>query len=246
MAYSILSPRNSFVQFNEDSTVTSCNFPDISLCLPVVEDQDVAFQFVIETETKEEADALCDLLAESVVVGISDECAGDTLLDFEQKPDRFRLSDTQVLYNWGYGVPGFSTITPVGGCFFIRVSILGYNFCSNCFQRIADDCHTSVLEYGNDDDAFGFNYCNSVPVEGEGTGQCEPRYIPFSNESTLNIPYTAELQDKYGEMPTIATWIYNPDGVLQRMNVFQGMDTFPPNMLMFDFGGPSSGVIKIS
>lgn len=246
MAYRIITPPQSFVQFGESSTVESCNFPGIDLCLPVFAADDIAFQFVIEGDTKEETDELCDLMAASVTVGISDECIGEMMLEFTQKPDRFRLSDTQVLYNWQHGVPGFTTIVPITGCFFIRIGILGYNFCSTCFQRISSECHTSVLEYGNDDDAFGFNYCNSVPVDSEGGGVCDPTFITFTNESTLNIPYTAQLQDKYGQMPTINTWIYNEQGVLQKMTISQQMDTFPPSMLMFDFGGSSSGVIKIS
>lgn len=246
MAYKIISPTNSFVQFGVSSVVTSCNFKDIALCLPVYADDDIAFQFVIEADSEEEADALCTLDGENISLGIAEDCDEDNLITFTERPDRYRISPFQVLYNWAHGVPEFTTVISSGGCFVIKVSLLDtYTFCSNCFQRIKDDCHTSVLEYSNEDDAFGFNYCNSQPVDSSDT-VCEPTLITFTNQSTLAIPYTAAMIDKYGNVPTLKVWIYDGSGQLVNMSVSQSFDNYPPTQINIDMGGPATGVLKIS
>lgn len=245
MALNILAPQHSFIQFSENTEITSCNFSDIHLCLPVYESDDVWFQFVIQADTEEEADALCDLENSAVSIGIATDCEGANLITFEAKPERYRISGLQVLYNWQEGLPGFTSVIDIGGCFFIRVTVNETVFCSNCFQRIGNTCHTSVIEYGNEDNAFGFNYCNSEAVDGESE-DCDPLFITFSNQSTLTIPYTAALQAKYGNLPTIKTWVQDEAGQLVNMMVSQRMDTYPPTELYFDFGGPATGVIKIN
>lgn len=247
MALRIISPTNSFVQFDTEETVSSCEYRDIDLCLPVYADDDVNFQFVIQADTIEEADALCSLTNEGFSIGIVKACADGLLLTFSETPERFRISDFQVLYNWGNGLPGFSSVIAVGGCFFIKAIISGEAFCSNCFQRIFDPCHTSVIEYGNDDNAFGFNYCNSAAVDSGGAAvDCDPTFISFTNLSTLTVPYTASMAVKYGDLPTIKVWIYDTNGELVNMNVHQALDTFPATQILIDFGGPATGVLKIS
>lgn len=246
MALRIISPANSFVQFDTTEEITSCEFTDIDLCLPVYEDDDVNFQFVIETDTIEEADQLCSLTNEGFHIGIVKGCADGLLLGFSENPERFRISDFQVLYNWSNGLPGFSTVIDVGVCFFIKVLIGVQSFCSNCFQRIFDPCHTSAIEYGNDDNAFGFNYCNSNTVAGEESEDCDPTFITFTNQSTLSIPYTASMVAKYGNVPTIKVWIYDTDGTLVNMSVRQALDTYPPTQILIDLGGTATGVLKIS
>lgn len=245
MAYSIISPANSFIQFSESDEFTSCNFADINLCLPVYQADDVYFQFVIEADTIEEADLLCDLTNSLVNIGISPNCTGFAL-EFSDVPDRYRISDLQVLYNWPNGLPGFEGVVNVGDCFMILVEIDGTFFCSNCLQRIAGTCHTTVIEYGNDDNFAGFNYCNSEAVGSEDSADCDPTFVTFTNQLTLTIPYTASMLAKYGNAPTIKGWLYDTNGELVNMSFRQAMDTYPPNNLLFDFGGLASGVIKIS
>lgn len=246
MAYNIISPANSFVQFGESSSFTSCNFADINLCLPVYEADDVYFQFIIEADTIDEADLLCDLTNSRVSVGINKDCADSFLLQFVAVPDRYRISDYQVLYNWGNGLPGFSTVINIGECFNIAVQIDDEFHCSNCLQRIGVVCHTSVIEYGNEDNFAGFNYCNSEAVGETSETDCDPMFVSFTNQSTLTIPYTASMLAKYGNAPTIKVWIYDTNGELVNMSVRQAFDTYPPNNLLFDFGGPATGVIKIN
>lgn len=246
MAYSISSPRNSFIQFGGSGLIQSCNFHDIILCLPVYEDDDVWFQFIVTADTEAEADDLCDITNSLVTVSLVDGCDGSTYKTFTEKPDRYRIGPTQVLYNWQHGLTGFTEVISAGDCFNIKVVIDGANeSCSNCLQRISDPCHTSVIEYGNDENAFDFNYCNS---EGDvdANDPCEPTIIQFTEASTLTIPYTAALIAKYGNVPTIKVWIYDVNGELVNMSVRQAFDTYPPTELLFDFGGPATGIIKIN
>lgn len=246
MAIRILSPVNSFVQFDNPEPITSCNFREIALCLPVFEADDVYFQFVIETDTIEEADALCSLNNDAFSIGIVKSCDDPFLLELTDQPERFRISDFQVLYNWSNGLPGFSTVINVGECFMVKVIITPEEFCSNCFQRIGSDCFTSVIEYGNDDNAFGFSYCNSAAIGETEEADCDPLFITFTNQSTLAIPYTAAMIAKYGNIPTLKVWIYDGSGNLVNMSVSQSLDTYPPTQINIDMGGPATGVLKIS
>lgn len=245
MALEVINNANSFVQFDSSEVIESCEFQDIDLCLPVYEDDDVNFQFVVEADTIEEADALCSLINEGFSIGIVRECADGLIITFAETPERFRISDFQVLYNWANGLTGFSTVIEIGECFMVKVIIGEQSFCSNCFQRIGDICHTSVIEYGNDDNAFGFNYCNSAAVDSESV-DCDPTFVAFTNQTTLTIPYTASMIAKYGAVPTIKTWIYDTNGELVNMNVRQALDTYPPTQILIDLGGLASGYLKIS
>lgn len=248
MALRIKAPSNSFVQWDEPDTIDSCNFDPFSLCLPIYQDRDVSFQFIIEADTEDEADTLCDLQNALMTIGIARNCDEDRLLEFEEKPDRYRISSKQVLYNWEHGVPNFATVISKGECFLIKITIQGvytiYDYCSNCFQRIDDPCHTSVIEYGNDENAFGFDYCGGTPVD-EDEENCEPLIITFTNQANISIPYTTQLQIKYGAVPSVQTWIYNDAGELVDMGIQEKFDMFPPTEIKIDFGGFASGIIKI-
>jgi hypothetical protein len=247
MAIALSAPRFSFVQFSESSTVQS-SFPDIHLCLPVYDEDDVYFQFVIQTDTEEEADELCDIQNNLIEVGIVQTCSDDFLVNFTEafnsKPQRFRIGPKQILYNWQEGLPGFATAIDIGECFMIKILINETYFCSNCFQRIGDPCYTSVVEYGNDENAFGFNYCNS---EGEAIDEddCDPTIIQFTNQTHLAIPYTASLQAKYGNIPSVQVWIYDESSELVNMGVPITFDAYPPTLISVDLGGPASGVLKL-
>jgi hypothetical protein len=249
MAVNINSPRFSFVQFSESSVVQSCEFRDMHLCLPVYEYTDVAFQFVVVTDTEDEADELCDLTNTKVSIGIVESCADDFLIEFAAKPTRFRIAPKQVLYNWTHGLPDFDLSIEVGECFYIKILVdidSGYTACSNCFQRIAQPCHTSVVEYGNEENAFGFNYCNSEEEDIDGD-ECVPTIIQFPpGTETLVIPYTASMQAKYGNMPSVQVWIYDENSELVDMGIRVAFDAYPPTELRIDMGGPASGIVKVT
>lgn len=253
MAYTITAPQASFVQFNETGRVDHCIYDKINFCLPVYEDEDAKFQFYI-SGTESEIDALCGIYGTQIAIGIVSDCDDpDFLQEYtanlygDYAPHLFRLGPTQLLVNWNHGFPGFTGVVGAGECFFVRVEIGAQQFCSTCFNRITDPCFTSVVEYGCDENAFGFNYCSSGEIAtDENTGDCEKTYVTFQNQSTLTIPYTAGMLADYGNLPTIKVWIYNDDGDLQDMGIQATMDGYPPNNLLFDFGGPASGVVVIS
>lgn len=248
MAYSITSPAQSFVQFAETGKIDHCVFDQLNFCLPVFEDGDVAFQFIING-TISEINALCGAYGLPVSIGIVSACDDeDFLLEFTANPyndvpEIIRLSDTQLLLNWSHGVPGFTSVIGYNECFKIRVEVDDVQSCSNCFERTSDNCFTSVIEYGCDDNCYGFNYCGSGSTDPEELS-CEPTIVTFTNQSTLTVPYTSSLQAAYGPVPTIQVWI--SDGTnLVNMGVTATFDTYPPNILGFDFGGPASGIVVI-
>ncbi len=246
MAYIILTPSASFVRFDGENP-THCIWGTNKLCLPVYAEDDIAFQFVIQASTVEEADALCMPYDSGIAVGIVLDCDQEEFTaEFEELPDRYRISDLQVLYNWSHGVPGMIGNIQPEECFYIRVRLLDTtNFCSNCFQRVPDDCFTSIIEYGNDDNFAGFNYCNAGAVDNGGdTGTCSPEIYEFNNISTLTIPYTSSLQDRFGPVPTIQAWIYI-DGELTNVGITATFDAMPPTQINLDFGGVSSGIVII-
>lgn len=248
MAYGIISPAQSFIQFTETGKIDHCIFDQLNFCLPVFQPDDVSFQFII-TGTDSEIDALCGVYGIPVGIGIVRACDDqDFLVEFTANPyndvpEIYRLSDTQLLVNWANGVPGFTSVIEDNECFKIRVEIGSVQFCSNCFERTLDDCFTSVIEYGCDDNCYGFNYCGSgAPDAGEIS--CDPTIITFTNQSTLSIPYTASLVASYGLAPTVQVWI--SDGTdLVNMGITATFDAYPPTVLGFDFGGPASGIIVI-
>ena len=246
MPYSISASRFSFVQFAESDTIQACGWTDTDMCLPVYLESDVWFPFVITADTEEEADVLCSLTDEPVAVGLVEQCSDGFLLEFTEKPIRNRISTTQVSYWWQHGFPGFTGVLEVGDCFHVKIEVADQSFCSNCFQRIGNDCHTSVLEYSNNDNAFEFNYCASTTDEQGGeTEDCEPTILQFTNQSIMTIPWTAYLQAKYGSAPTVQVWIYDENGELVAAGLRVALDTYPPTELRLDFGGNASGIIKI-
>lgn len=212
------------------------------MCLPVLLPDDVWFQFVIMATTEEEADALCSQDTQPVTVGSVVACS-DALTPFSGNLMRYRISATQVLYAWQDGITTLETID-IGQCFRIGVEVLEQFFCSNCFQRILEDCHTSVIQYGSTDNSFGFNYCASTNSDETGDAACEPLILEFSNQTNMVIPWTAYLQGLYGDTPSVQVWIYD-GGELVAAGIRVAYDTYPPTELRMDFGGTASGVVKI-
>lgn len=250
MGLSIKSARNSFVEFG-DQVEDHCIWGPQSTCLPLLFDSDVQFQFVVEADTVEEADALCQFNSSGIRIGLVTDCLQDDFdVEFTNQPERYRISDLQVLYNWGHGLPGAIAFYDVNDCFRIRL-IVGEGEseiveCSNCFQRIDNSCFSSVIEYSNDENAFGFNYCGAGAIDtGGDTGTCEPTQISFLNKETLSIPYTTSLQSLYGPVPTVQVWIYDETGALVNANIVASFNAMPPTLISFDFGGLASGIIII-
>src|SRR5690606_11006369 len=165
-------------------------------------------------------------------------------IEFTQAPERYRISPQQVLFNWTHGAAGMVGFYENGDCFHFRVVYGENTACSNCFQRVPDDCFTSVVEYGNAYNFCGFNYCNSGSVVDPTALSCKPTIIEFIDKETLSIPYTAALQDMYGEAPTVQVWIYDGSGLVN-MGITAVFDTYPPNTISLDFGGAATGIVVI-
>jgi len=243
MAINLINSINSFIRFSEEQQPPYCIWGYIFYNLPVYEQSDIAFQFIIEG-TSSEIDAICTPDASEVTVSLVSDCDGPDLIVFPNKPQRFRLSETQMLYNWSHGLPNFTSVVGANECFSIKILIDGVKFCSNYLERIIDNCFTSVVEYGNNGDAFGFKYCNSGSVD-ELPTICEPTTISFINVPTVTIPYTASLRSKYGDFPTVQAWVYDDSGQLVNMGITIAFDTYPPTLINLDFGGNSTGIIII-
>jgi hypothetical protein len=248
MAYAIISPAQSFIQFGETGKIDHCIFDLLNFCLPVFQPDDLAYQFYL-TGTTSEIDALCGVYGTPIDIGIVRACDDQNFLleftanPYNEVPEIYRVSDTMLLVNWEHGVPGFTSVIGYNECFKFRVQIGLVQFCSNCFERTTDNCFTSVIEYGCDENCYGFNYCGSGTT-GDEELSCEPTIITFSNQSTLSIPYTASLVASYGLAPTVQVWI--SDGTnLVNMGITATFDAYPPTVLGFDFGGPASGIIVI-
>jgi hypothetical protein len=243
MGYSILTPSNSFIRFDSADVVSHCIHGTFTTCLPVYAEADIAFQFVVLADTEEEADALCQPAISGISIGIVLDCEQVPYTSqFLEDPERFRISPLQVLYNWPHGVPGMNSTVGIMECFYIRVIVDNVNYCTNCFQRIPDDCFTSVIEYSNDENFAGFNYCNAGAVDGGVSTTCDPEVYTFTNESTKTIPYTASLSARFGPVPTVQAWIY-VDGELTNAGIQATFDAMPPTSISFDFGGVASGII---
>lgn len=244
MGYSIVTPENSFVRFDGWQPENHCIFGRAGFCLPVYASTDVAFQFVVVADTVEEADALCQFDSSGIEIGLVSNCEDELALTFTDQPERYRLSDLQVLYNWPHGFPGFEGVYEINDCFLVKVIIGTDEFCTNCFQRIGNDCFTSVLEYGNDENAFGFNYCSSGEVAIGDEVTCQPYIVEFVDKETLTIPYTSSLQAKFGSVPTVQAWIYD-GSELVNTGISINLIGTPVSSIFLDFGGLASGFVKI-
>lgn len=246
MAYSILTPRFSFVRFDgSELTADSCNFQEMEFSLPVFAEDDIAFQFVIETDEEDDT-ALCTPADTPLQIGIiKSPLDAGFAYEFTGTPQRFLIATGQVLFNWTHGIQGLYSTIEVGECFYVKIAFEGEEWVSNRFVRISEDCHTTVLEYGNDENAFGFNYCAGEAV-GDQADPCEPLFVTFNNKTNLTLPWSASLRNRFGDAPTVQTWIYDGSGMLTRMMIQESMDNYPPSYLYFDFGGTASGVIRIS
>lgn len=255
MGVEIRSPRFSFVRFGTQDNYQTCNPLEVQFCLPIYAHDDIAFQFVAIADTAAEADALCDFANDLVTVGLVDDCDSDFSLNFKTAatltPERFRIGEKQVLYNWAHGIPGFDSIYNVDDCFRIKILIEhptagDITACSNCLQRIPEDCYTSVIQYGSTQNVFDFNYCGGGDLIEEDESPCpEATIIQFIDAETLSIPYTAVMAANYGAVPTVEVFILD-NGEYIKPVIRVGFDAYPPTTIIADLGGMASGYIKIS
>lgn len=247
MPYSIHVSPFSFIQFAESDVIQACNWPGHDMCLPVYDVNDAWFQFSITGDTEEETDALCTIDNENMAIGLVEQCTDGFLIEFTQKPIRYRVGALRVVYAWQHGMPGFDSVLDIGECFRFKIQLAEQAWCSNCLQRIGNDCHTSVIQFSNNDNAFGYYYCaGGNDADNGDITDCEPVELQFINQATMTIPWTAYLNDKFGPLPSIEVWVYDPvTEELIKPGIVAKLDTYPPTEIRLDFGGISSGIVKI-
>lgn len=250
------SPRFSFVRFGEQDQLSNCAGVPVLFCLPVYSYDDVAFQAVVDTDTKEEADAFCDgsIVEVGLVAACDDEDFTINYANYYTSlyPEVVRVAEKRVLLNWSHGFPAFDEYFAPKECFRVRIKINHptagvITACSNCFERITEDCWTSVIDYGSDQNSFGFNYCGGGDGDEETTEQqCyEAHIVEFNNVASLTIPYTSGMRTKYGDVPNVEVWILD-NGKYVKPIIQAGFDAYPPTQILLDFGGVAEGFVKIS
>lgn len=197
MAYRIISPEHSFVRFSDqhldDPDWMEAQLPGSTLgfALPVCAIDDLAFQFIVETDTEGEADALCSTpLEELFLMRTHGASLGPTLTyaaflalqastgtgeyGDDLNVERYRLSETQVLYYFPL-IPLFLAgdldhdVVP-GECFQLAVTISDQGDIatgiSNVFRyQEQDSDFTTVLDYSSEQDEAGFVYCVSPSLK---------------------------------------------------------------------------------
>lgn len=253
----LISPPASAIKFNQP-VEEHCVYGEVDYELPVVYSSDHAFQWILQGANEGEANGL---FSATVRVGLVYDCDdADFAIEFAQTYNRSKLAPTQVLYNWGSGYPSFTSVIAVGQCFHFRVQLDGQTWCSNVMKRFAVDdpnnCWTSVIDYSSSGSAFGFFACG--PGNGLGSGGdggdpdeednvCEPTVVSFGpGVSTVTVPYTSDMRDRYGELPSVQIFIYDSNGVLTNMGVQALLVGDPISQIYVDLGGPGAGKIRIS
>jgi hypothetical protein len=77
---------------------------------------------------------------------------------------------------------------------------------------------------------------------------CPPVIVPFSNALTTVIPYTADMQTKYGTTPRVDVFVY--DAVTETYIENNGVPVvqvkFDGVNINIDNGGLATGQVKIS
>ncbi|MBK7885133.1 MAG: fibronectin type III domain-containing protein [Chitinophagaceae bacterium] len=181
MAYTLLNPPYSFLQFGYAQFIGQkhCYEHDIKNCLPVIENTDLAFQLILKAGNEDEADAICDaptniiqlLLLEGIITqpaGFEAAILKNFTIDDGLLFQRYRINDTEILFYWPHGLPGFKDLIDCNSCFQIGIKIvsadpvINISAPTNCFYRPCDDCWTSLLEYNCDENSYGFEYCQAV------------------------------------------------------------------------------------
>ncbi len=168
----LISPKYSFVFFDDEEHVASyCNeCPDF--CIPVIEAGDINFQFNAEADDIADADAIFDTPIENTRLIIA-TTAGVTIRDWTTTDgllfEKFRTGPTTVTFVWKNDFFAFKDLISCDQCFMLRLFtgfIIGgeqedIETDMNCFIRKCDPCYTTVIEYSNEEDGFSFNYCNT-------------------------------------------------------------------------------------
>jgi len=158
-----------FIVLEDGSLQTTLDFNS----LPISEEDDLKFQLVLETETKEEADALTEgvkiyLVKAGAVIIDAPSLDGNILVDYsdvdhDKLPMLIRISEKKVLVYWPHGIPDFKSKVDPYTCAKLALTFPDGEetqyYTSNKLAHVPDKRFTSVLEYYCEENAYDFYYC---------------------------------------------------------------------------------------
>ncbi len=172
MAITIVSPKYSFVQFNNPLPVLCCD-GDNEFSLPVIEEDDVLFQFSVVASTIVQATDIFNTPIANVHLKIKNS-SGVVLRDWTSTDglvfEKYRTGTKTVTYQWRNAFKDFKTLIACNECFIIEINA-NYTIANGAvnltaesrpFIRKCDACYTTVLEYSNEEDYADFYYCNLI------------------------------------------------------------------------------------
>lgn len=196
--FSVVNPVNSFVQFGKltDNPTTEGCEGELQDCLPVAGLADLQFMVKLKFTGPDRENVLSYDFAASIdhTGSIEDEFdyTGLTIVDTGSEVD------VSIYFKWNGSQTEFDNL-PVNTCF----QIFMYYFPSdssagpvkfgqtlNCFYKTVDTCYTSLVEYNNNDDAFGFEYTEAPSGE-------KPFYNKVRLPFYLHSPVFPEEQTTY-------------------------------------------------
>jgi hypothetical protein len=170
--FNIISPTYSFVNFNPVSEVEQCCIGDNDVCLPVMQNNDIAFQFSITTGTAAKANDVYGTYIGNIQLILLDVNGSEVHnwttannLFFE----KYRTGEKTVTYQWRKTLTDLvNNLVDFDKCFSFKVkatcTVAGTTetvaATSNCFIVKEANCYSSIIEYTNDEDYADFHYCN--------------------------------------------------------------------------------------
>ena len=174
--YELVSPKYSFVDFNPPANTQCCEGKG-ELPLPIATDNDLQFQVNADCSTIDVANnimANADNLIQLKLLSQAGEVLHDWTSVENWKFKKYRTSEKIVTFLWYRPLTNIINLVPSSECFSLRVMaqfdigavVLEKQADSNLFHINTNSCYTSLLEYINDEDYAGFNYCAVIdPLE---------------------------------------------------------------------------------
>lgn len=187
-----------FEQFEAIEGFEDCGEP-VPGALPVYAADDVAFQLQL-SGSPDEIDALCAGWKDIKLKLLS----GCNYKDEDTEPDviktytgRFKVwirGTTEAILYWPHGLPGIENDIECDACFQLAVQVNTHLFPSACLKRICNPCHTALIEYYCEENAYGFQYCETdilnrarVPVKLSKPQISDDEEVYFDSEGTKDV-----------------------------------------------------------
>lgn len=76
---------------------------------------------------------------------------------------------------------------------------------------------------------------------------CVPTQVQFNNATSTSIIYNAAMLDRYGPIPRLFTYYFDPaTGEFLLSNFFTVNKFINGNQIVVDHGGPQTGIIVVT